>query len=235
MRSPVTGFWLSALIHILVLGGGALLLQSPAQFGVDAGRSSVDINLVAAAPDPESVSSPATDSVVSEEPQPPQPEDPADMAVPIVPPTPVPITPTPIDRPVAKAPAPPSPKPVRTSSARTVEKGDGSSPKPGKDATTASSEGGAIVDGKPQYLRNPPPVYPESARREKQEGLVVLQVIVNVEGRPDAVSIRNGSGFPSLDESAVKAVSHWRFQPATLGGIKVKSRVLVPVRFRLDS
>lgn len=233
MRAPSVGFWLSVLVHGTILGGGAILLQSPAQFGVDAGRSSVDVNLVAAAPDSESVPPPPTESSVSEE-TPPQPPEPDDLTIPLAPPTPQ-VALAPVERPVDKTPTPPVPKPVRRATAHTVEKGDGSSPKPGKDATTASSDGGAIVDGKPDYLRNPPPVYPESARQARQEGLVVLQVIVNAEGRPDSVVIRTGSGFNPLDEAAVKAVRNWRFRPASLGGVKVRSRVVVPVRFRLDA
>ena len=89
------------------------------------------------------------------------------------------------------------------------------------------------MDAKPDYLSNAPPVYPESARRAKQEGVVVLSVIINTEGRPDDISIQTSSGFAPLDQSAVTAVHKWRFRPAELGSIKVKSRVVIPVRFRL--
>ncbi len=115
----------------------------------------------------------------------------------------------------------------------TVARGDGSAPKPGKDATTASSDGGAIMEARPDYLSNPPPLYPDASRRSKQEGVVVLSVVVSEEGRPDTVAVQTTSGFDPLDQSAVTAVRKWRFRPATLGSMKVKSRVTIPVRFRL--
>ncbi len=91
------------------------------------------------------------------------------------------------------------------------------------------------MEAKPDYLSNPPPIYPESCRRDKQEGLVVLEVIINTEGRPDSVEIQATSGFARLDQSATTAVRQWRFARACLGSIKVKSRVVIPVRFRLDN
>lgn len=90
------------------------------------------------------------------------------------------------------------------------------------------------MDAKPDYLSNPPPVYPEVSRQQKQEGVVLLQVIIGTEGRPDSVSVRTSSGFAPLDQSAIQAVRQWRFRPASLGSMNVRSRVLIPVRFRLD-
>ncbi len=151
------------------------------------------------------------------------------MAVAPTPPPPqVPPPPQPQIQP--EPPQPPAPKPVQVAK----EHGDSSAPVPGKDATTSHTDAGAILSVKPDYLRNPPPVYPEECRRSKEEGLVVLDVIVGTEGRPESVAIQAGSGFAALDEAASKAVSTWRFRPAKLAGISVRSRVQVPVRFRLD-
>ena len=90
------------------------------------------------------------------------------------------------------------------------------------------------MEAKPDYLSNPPPVYPEAARDNKEQGAVVLQVIVGENGRPESISIQTGSGFSELDQSALAAVRAWRFRPAILGGLKVKSRVVIPIRFKLD-
>lgn len=95
-------------------------------------------------------------------------------------------------------------------------------------------EEGAIVDAKPDYLRNPPPVYPESARRRGIEGLVLLFVEVAADGRPKGVRIETSSGSSILDEAAVRAVERWRFKPGTLMGVPTSSRVRIPIRFRLD-
>ena len=85
----------------------------------------------------------------------------------------------------------------------------------------------------PSYYLNPPPHYPEDARRAKQEGLVVLKVSVDDTGKVSAVELFHSSGFPQLDASAQQGVSEWRFKPAQVAGMKVSSQVNVPVLFRL--
>lgn len=84
------------------------------------------------------------------------------------------------------------------------------------------------------YLSNPEPVYPAQSRRRKEEGTVLLGVEVSSEGRALRVEIDQSSGHALLDEAALKAVRHWRFEPARLGNRSVNSHVQVPIRFRLD-
>ena len=231
MRFRSIPFWISAFIHLAVIGAASILLVRPPEFAMDAGHNSMEVNLVAAAPDPVPPPPPLPEPQEPAETQPPKPDD---LTVPVAPPVPLAPVPPP-EQPLVETPLPPAPLPPKPHKTPTVAKGDGSAPKPGKDAVTASSDGGAIMDAKPDYLSNPPPLYPGSSRREKQEGLVMLEVIVNTDGRPDSISIQTGSGFALLDQSAVTAVHKWRFRPASLGSIKVKSRVVIPVRFRLDN
>lgn len=105
-----------------------------------------------------------------------------------------------------------------------------------KRATTvkASGSGGVQFKAKPDYLRNPPPAYPAQAKRLKQQGLVTLNVWVNSKGKVTKVTLRRSSGFSSLDRAAMTSVQRWKFRPARMNGIKVDSKVIVPVRFRLD-
>jgi protein TonB len=230
MRARSIPFWLSAFLHFAVIAGATVLFVRPPEFAMATGHNSVEVNLVAAAPDPTPPPPPITQPQEPAETQPPKPDD---VLVPVarpVPPVPVP----PPEQPKVETPPRPAPVPPKPHHRATLAKGDGSAPKPGKDAVTASSDGGAIMDAKPDYLSNPPPIYPDASRQEKQEGLVVLEVIVNAEGRPESVSVRTSSGYHPLDESAVTAVRGWRFRPATMGSIKVRSRVVIPIRFRLD-
>jgi protein TonB len=111
--------------------------------------------------------------------------------------------------------------------------GDGSSPIPGPDATTLHSEGGGYTEARPNYLRNPVPPYPVEARREGQEGLVLLVVAVDRAGRPEKISLGKSSGFPLLDDSALTAVRRWKFKPARMGGLPQASIVEIPIRFQL--
>lgn len=231
MHARSIPFWISALIHFMVIGGAAIFLINPPEFAVNAGHNSVEINLVAAAPDPVPAPTPTPEPQEPAETQPPKPDD---LTVPVPPPTPPVPTPPPEQPKVETPPPPPIRIPPKPHQTPTVAKGDGSAPKPGKDATTTSSDSGAILNAQPDYLSNPPPDYPESSRRDKQEGVVVLEIIINESGRPDTITIQTSSGFAPLDRSALTAVHKWRFRPASLGNIKVKSRVVVPVRFRLD-
>lgn len=93
---------------------------------------------------------------------------------------------------------------------------------------------GVKVEANPNYFQNLPPPYPELAKQMHQEGLVILAVDVNKEGIPIDVSIEKSSGYQMLDQSALKAVRHWRFQPGRVGDLPVESKVKVPVRFLLQ-
>jgi protein TonB len=86
----------------------------------------------------------------------------------------------------------------------------------------------------PRYRSTPEPEYPAAARRERQEGVVLLAVEVSAQGRPTEVVVKRSSGFELLDRSAVRAVRRWRFEPARTAGLPIASHVEIPVRFRLD-
>lgn len=84
------------------------------------------------------------------------------------------------------------------------------------------------------YLRNPAPVYPPMSRRRGEQGKVLVLVAVTPGGRPGEVSLRQSSGYPRLDEAALKAVRAWRFVPARRGETAVATSVVVPITFRLE-
>lgn len=81
---------------------------------------------------------------------------------------------------------------------------------------------------------NRKPLYPAYARRRGIEGRVVLDVIVAANGKAKDVSVAQSSRYEVLDEAAVKAVREWRFHPARENGRAIKSRLKVPVTFRLS-
>ncbi len=80
---------------------------------------------------------------------------------------------------------------------------------------------------------NPPPDYPEEARKAGREGLVVLKIVIDEQGRVTAVSVVRGE--EPLTSAAVQAVSRWRYEPATLGGTPISIYRIVKVPFRLRS
>lgn len=81
---------------------------------------------------------------------------------------------------------------------------------------------------------HPTPRYPSSSIRRGEEGLVLLRVLVDAQGRPQEVSIERSSGHTALDRSARDTVlQRWRFRPAQRDGHDVAAWGLVPVRFTL--
>lgn len=83
-------------------------------------------------------------------------------------------------------------------------------------------------------LRNPGPAYPFLSRRAREEGVVLLKVLVSTHGRAARLEIDKSSGFERLDEAALKTVAKWRFVPASQAGQPREAWVLVPVTFSLD-
>jgi len=78
------------------------------------------------------------------------------------------------------------------------------------------------------------PAYPFSALRKGLEGTVVLSAYIGSGGQPEKVEVRTSSGVAEMDQSAVKAVSQWRFSPAAQGGMALASWFEVPVRFVME-
>ena len=85
------------------------------------------------------------------------------------------------------------------------------------------------------YLRNPAPAYPSMSRRMREEGRVLLSVLVSVNGEAQTIEVRASSGSDRLDRAAVDAVRRWRFAPARRGAQAIAGWALVPILFQLDS
>lgn len=124
-----------------------------------------------------------------------------------------------------------------SSSAKTIPKDSqrrAGSSLAGKDSETLTAKNqGSPVVVQPDYLRNPPPTYPETSRRLKEEGTVWLKTSVDAKGRATQIDILKSSGFDRLDRAAKDSVKKWRFKPAQLAGLKVESMVEIPIVFQL--
>lgn len=85
----------------------------------------------------------------------------------------------------------------------------------------------------PVCIYCPPPAYTDQARAAKYNGSFVLRIIVTADGRAENVTVGKGPGL-GLEESAIEAVSKWRFKPAHgPDGNPVATLVPVEVTFRL--
>ncbi len=76
------------------------------------------------------------------------------------------------------------------------------------------------------------PVYPEAARIEKTEGLVVLDATIAADGTVER--LRPVSGSELLVQSAKQAVQAWKFEPYLSNGKAVEVETTISVEFRLN-
>src|ERR1700751_4416719 len=84
----------------------------------------------------------------------------------------------------------------------------------------------------PRSTYAPNPEYDDKDRRKKINGTVELALIVTKDGRAADVKVTK-SLTSGLDVQAIKAVSQWRFDPATKDGEPVATRINAQVSFRL--
>lgn len=86
-----------------------------------------------------------------------------------------------------------------------------------------------------EYGHAPAPDYPRDAVRRGLEGTVMLEVLVDVDGKPLEVRIHRSSGHALLDRQAQRHVlRHWTFHPATRDGRPVQALGLIPIGFSLQ-
>jgi protein TonB len=77
--------------------------------------------------------------------------------------------------------------------------------------------------------------YPHDAFLLRQQGTVILRVLVGTDGVPQAIEIEQSSGSRSLDTAARDAVKKWTFQAGTRGGIATPLWARVPITFTLQT
>ena len=79
------------------------------------------------------------------------------------------------------------------------------------------------------YLR-----YPQSAVRDGVQGTVMVQFIIEKDGKVSDVRVVKGVD-PELDEEAVRVIAASpKWKPGKMGGNRVRSSLTVPVEFRLE-
>lgn len=84
------------------------------------------------------------------------------------------------------------------------------------------------------YLNNPQPPYPPMSRKMREQGRVILRVLIAVDGTARQVDIKVSSGYKRLDESALNTVRRWRFVPARRGDTPIEMWYDVPINFSLS-
>jgi TonB family protein len=77
------------------------------------------------------------------------------------------------------------------------------------------------------------PEYPAAARQEKLEGQVVVEFVVELDGRVSRARVRQSTD-ERFSASALAAVQRWNFNPAQADGKPEASGMQVPVMFKLE-
>jgi protein TonB len=75
------------------------------------------------------------------------------------------------------------------------------------------------------------PAYPDDARKQGIEALVVVKFVVDESGQ--VIDLKIVKGHPLFDEVVLAAVRAWTFEPATLEGRPVRMARMVKIPFRL--
>jgi protein TonB len=84
----------------------------------------------------------------------------------------------------------------------------------------------------PKRIDGPNPHFPEQARQEGINGVVVMECVIAEDGSVRNVEVVQ-SNADILSVAAVEAVEQWTFEPATLDGLPVAIRYTLTVRFNL--
>lgn len=82
-----------------------------------------------------------------------------------------------------------------------------------------------------KLISQPKPIYPPIARQARVFGEVVLQAVISKNGTVENLKVIKG--HPMLTQSALDAVSKWRYQPTILNGEPVEVDTQIIVNFNL--
>jgi len=84
------------------------------------------------------------------------------------------------------------------------------------------------------YLQNPKPPYPAISKRLREQGKVVVRVLIGLDGTAQQAEIKQSSGFDRLDQSALATVLRWRYVPGKRAGVAEAMWFNVPITFVLE-
>ena len=152
----------------------------------------------------------------------------------------VPLPPEPQPLPKPRRPTPAVATPVETPPITVTEPTTVAVATPATDIAPAVDAPVAVVEGATRgadvslaYSYTRAPHYPRESIREHEEGVVLLRVFVDRDGRPTSVELVRSSGHARLDRAARESVREWRFRPVQVDGLAVPASGLVPVAFNL--
>ncbi|MBH1460052.1 energy transducer TonB [Stenotrophomonas maltophilia] len=78
------------------------------------------------------------------------------------------------------------------------------------------------------------PAYPAAAMREAQQGGVELMLLLDAQGKTQAIILSRSSGYPLLDAAALKHARDWRYEREAAGKAPNMSLIRGTVTFKLN-
>lgn len=84
----------------------------------------------------------------------------------------------------------------------------------------------------PKNIHRLEPTYSDDARQERISGKVVLEVVIDTDGKPRDITVKSAL-YPSLDANAIKALSQWRFEPGKKDNQPVRVKATVEFNFAI--
>ncbi|GLS91071.1 hypothetical protein GCM10007916_21390 [Psychromonas marina] len=105
---------------------------------------------------------------------------------------------------------------------------------PAASASTAKQSAPKIVEKITFSARPAPIAYPHSAKRRNIEGIVLVEVWLDEQGKQTKQHIINSSGHQVLDKAALKGIRQWQFSRQQDSGQAIAYRVQVPINFGLN-
>ena len=84
------------------------------------------------------------------------------------------------------------------------------------------------------YLRNPKAKYPRTSLAMREEGTVLLEVLIDASGGLQDIKLKKSSGYDRLDSAALEVVRTWKFTPGILNGVPTAMSRIVPYKFKIE-
>ena len=93
---------------------------------------------------------------------------------------------------------------------------------------------GSDLDEPPRAVVRTVPPYPYRARQRQVNGTVRVKLLVNADGSISNVEILEASPEGYFEETVLRTVPSWHFEPGHIAGEAVASWVVTTVRFDLE-
>ena len=206
-RPNVTALVVAAAVHVVAIAAVLLLRGEAPQERLD--KRLTVVNLTPPPPPPaQQTPPPSKPDIVA-------PRTPIQL----VQKTPVAVTPDPVPQPTPSAPV----------SAPAIAPAPG----PSLAAAPAPPSTVRVSDLSARMTSGAPPRYPMDSRRKREQGTVVLSLVLGTDGRVETISVSRSSGFDRLDQAALSAVRKWRWAPMVQNGNPVQMKGVVEIPFVL--